>query len=71
MLERIYGRVRYIGRKREFGECTRSNQRIQERILLRHRRCGKIRTQRRNVQKKRIARKVYNKKIVWMVRQMI
>jgi len=42
MLERIYGRIRYIGEKREFGKCTKSNQGIQERISLRHRRCGKI-----------------------------
>jgi len=34
-------------------------------------RCGKTRTQRRNVQKERIARKIYGKKTIWMVRQKI
>jgi len=34
-------------------------------------RCGKMRTQRRNVQKERIARKIYGKKTIWMVRQKI
>jgi len=39
--------------------------------LLRHGEYSKTRTQRKNVQKRRIARKVYGKKIVWMVRQTI
>jgi len=39
--------------------------------LARHRRYGKTRTQGRNVQKGRIARKIYGKKTIWMVRQEI
>ena len=38
---------------------------------MRSGRCGKTRTQRRNVQKERIARKIYGKKTIWMVRQKI
>jgi len=49
MLEEIYSGVRYLGRKGEFGEYKRSNQRIQEGILVRYRRCGKTRTQGRNI----------------------
>jgi len=41
MLEGIYSRIRYLGRKREFEEYKRSNSRIQERVLTRPRRCGK------------------------------
>jgi len=44
MLERIYGRVRHLGRKGEFKERKRSNQRIQEGILARYRRCGETKT---------------------------
>ena len=38
---------------------------------MRSGRCGKTRTQRKNVQKERIARKIYGKKTIWMVRQKI
>jgi len=71
MLERIYSRVEYIGRKREFGKHTRSDQRIQERISLRHGRYSKTRMQKRNIQKRRIARKVHGKKTIQIVRQEI
>ena len=43
MLEGIHGRVRYVERKREFGECKRGNQRIQKGISMRYGRCGKTR----------------------------
>jgi len=39
--------------------------------LLRYKRCGKTKTQRKDIQKRRIARKVYGKKIVWMIRQIV
>jgi len=44
MLERIYSGVRHIERKEEFKECTRSDQRIQKGISMRHRRRSKTRT---------------------------
>ena len=49
MLERIYGGVRHLGRKGEFKEHKRSNQRVKKRISTKHRRCSKTRTQERNV----------------------
>jgi len=39
--------------------------------LTRYKRCSKTRTQGRNVQKRRIAGKIYGKKAIWMVRQEI
>ena len=36
--------------------------------MMRPRRYNKTRTGRRNIQERRIARKVYGKKTVWMVR---
>jgi len=57
-----------LGEKRKFEECKGSDQRIQERVLTRPRRYGKTRAQGRNIQKERIARKIYGKKIIWMVR---
>jgi len=38
-----------MGRKGEFGECKRSNQRIREGILMGYGRYGKTRTQERNI----------------------
>jgi len=71
MLKEIYGKVRYLGRKREFKKCKESNSRIQEGISARHGRCSKTRMQGRNVQKGRITREIHGKKIIWMVRQMV
>jgi len=71
MLERIYSGVQYMGRKGEFEECVRSNQRIRERILMRYRRCGVTRVRRRNVPTRRTTRKIYGEKVVWMVRQAV
>ena len=39
--------------------------------MARHRRYDKTRTQGRNVQKRRIAREIYGKKTIWIVRQEI
>ena len=39
--------------------------------MARHRRYDKTRTQGRNVQKGRIAREIYGKKTIWIVRQEI
>jgi len=71
MLERIYGRIGHLGRKGEFEKCQRSNQKIQEGISVRHERCGKTRTQRRNILKGRISGKIYDKEIIRVVRQVI
>jgi len=49
MLEKIHSRVRYLGRKREFGKHERSDQRIREGILVRYRRHNKTRMQGRNI----------------------
>jgi len=49
MLERVYSRVGHLGRKKEFEEHKGSNQRIQERVLTRPRRCSKTRTERRSI----------------------
>jgi len=68
MLERIYSRVRHIGRKEKFKECTRSSQRIRERIPMRYGRCSKTGIRRRNVLTWRIAGKIYSKEIIWVVK---
>ena len=64
MLEEIYGRIRHLGRKGEFEEHKRSDQRIQERISARYGRHGKTRMRRNNVQTRRIAGKIYGKEII-------
>jgi len=60
-----------LGRKRKFKECKGSNRRIQEGISARHKRCGMVRTQGRNIQKGRITREIHSKEIIWMVRQKV
>jgi len=60
-----------MGRKGEFEEYTRGNQRIRERIPMGYRRCGVIRARRRNVLTRRTSRKVHGEEVVWMVRQTI
>jgi len=60
-----------MGKKGEFKERTRNSQRIRERISKRYRRHGVARAQRRNVPIERIARKIYSKEIIWVVRQAI
>jgi len=57
-----------LGRKREFEEHKGSDQRIQKGILTRPGRCGKARMERKDIREKRIAREIYSKKIIWMVR---
>jgi len=71
MLERIYSRIRYLGRKGEFRECKRSDQRIQKGISERHGRCSVARAQRRNILTGRTTREVHGKDAIWMVRQAI
>jgi len=58
-----------MGRKGELEEYKRSNRRVRKGIPTRYRRCGETRTQRWDIQKRRIARKIYSKKAIWMVRQ--
>ena len=60
-----------MGRKGEFKECARSNQRIRERISTGYRRCDATRVRRRDVPMKRTTREVYGKEVVQMVRQAI
>jgi len=36
MMERVYSKVQYLERKREFKECKRSNQRIREGISVKY-----------------------------------
>jgi len=67
-MERVYSGVQYLGEKRKFKEHKESNSRIQEGTLARYGRHSKTRTQRRSIQQGRIARKVYGKEIIWMVR---
>ena len=71
MLEEIYGRIQHLGRKGEFKECKKSNQRIWERILTRPERCGKAGTRKENIWERRITREIYGKKTIQMVRQKI
>jgi len=49
MLKKIYGRVQYLGRKGEFKEYKRNNQRIQEGISTRYGRHSETRIRERNV----------------------
>jgi len=60
-----------MGRKGEFKERVRSNQRIGERISTGYERCGATRARRRDVPMKRTTREVYGKEVVQMVRQAI
>jgi len=60
-----------MGRKREFKECARSNQRIQERISTGYGRYDMTRVQRRDVPTKKTTREVYGKEVVQIVRQAI
>jgi len=71
MLEEIYGGVQYLGKKGKLGECKRSSQRIQERILARYRRYSKIRVRKRSIQTRRISGKIYGKKTIWVVGQTV
>jgi len=71
MLERIYSRIGYMGKKGEFEECTRSNQRIRERVSMGYGRCGATRAQKRDVPTRRTTREVYGEEVVQMVRQAI
>jgi len=71
MLERIYGGIQYLGRKGEFRERKRSDQRIRKGILKRHGRCGTARTRGNDVQAWRITREVHNEDVIWIVRQTI
>jgi len=63
-LEGIYGGVRYLGRKREFEECTRSNRRIREGISARYGRCGVTRTRENNVQVWGVTREVHSEDVI-------
>jgi len=47
-VERIYGRVRHLGRKGELGKRKGGNQRIQKRILMRYGRYKKTGKKRGN-----------------------
>ena len=60
-----------MGRKGEFRECKRSNQRIREGILARHGGCGATRARKRYVLMKRTTRKVHGEDAIWVVRQEI
>ena len=64
IVERVYSRIQYLERKEKLGKCKKSSWGIQERILVRHRGCSKTRTEKRNIQKRRITRKVYGEKII-------
>ena len=60
-----------MGRKGEFREHKKSDQRIQKEISERHRKCSTTRPQRRNVPTGRTTRKVHGENVIWMVRQVI
>jgi len=60
-----------MGRKGEFKERTRSDQRIREGVSKGYGRHGVTRARRRNIPMERIAGKIYGKKIIQMVRQVI
>jgi len=70
IVERVHSWIQYLGRNRKLGKCKRSSWGIWERILVRHGRCLKTRTGRGDIQERRITRKVYGEKIIWMVSQM-
>jgi len=71
MLERIYGGVRYLGRKGEFRERERSGRRIREEILARHGRCGTARMRGNDIQAGGVTREVHSEDVVQMVRQAV
>jgi len=71
MMERVHSGIRYMGKKGEFEECARSNQRIQKRVSTEYGRCSATRAQRRDVPTRRTTREVYSKEVVWIVRQAI
>ena len=71
MMERIYGRVGYLGRKGEFRERKRSDRKIQERVSARHRRCSTARTRGNDVQAWRTSREVYGEDAIQVVGQTV
>jgi len=70
-MERVYSRVRHLGRKGEPEKCARRNRRVREGISVRYGRYGKARTRGNDVQTGKIARKIYGKETIWVVRQAI
>ena len=71
MIERVHSGIGYMGKKREFKECARSNRRIRKRVLTGYGRCSATRAQRRDVPMRRTTKEVYGEEVVWMVRQAI
>jgi len=63
-MERIYGRVRYLGRKREFEERKRGDQRIRKGISARYGRCGMTRMRGDDIQTRGVARKIHSKNAI-------
>jgi len=57
-----------LGRWREFREHKRGNQRIRKRVLTRHGRYSATRARRSNIQMRRVARKIHDKNVIWIVR---
>jgi len=53
-----------LGRKGEFREHKKSDQRIQKEISERHRKCSTTRPQRRNVPTGRTTRKVHGENVI-------
>ena len=62
-MERVHSGIGYMGKKREFKECARSNRRIRKRVLTGYGRCSATRARRRDVPMRRTTKEVYGKKL--------
>jgi len=60
-----------LGRKEKSEKYKRGSQRVRKGMPMRHRRYKTTRKRRRNIQKGKTTGTIYNKKAIWIVRQMI
>ena len=67
-VERIYSRIRHLGRKGESGKCKRGDWGIWKGISTRHKRSKLVRKRKQSIWERRIARKIYSKEVIWIVR---
>ena len=67
MMEGVYSRIRYLGRKGKSRKCKGSNRGVRKRIQKKHGRYQKTGKRRRNILERGITRKIHGKKIIQMV----
>ena len=68
-LEGIHDRIWYLERKRKLRKYQKSNRRIWEEVLIKHKESKSTRKGKKNIKKERVTRKIYSKEIIWVVKQ--